>query len=367
MSWIQENKFVAGLAGATAVIGGAILFFGFSQGSSYNEKLEKYEELKGQYSKLEKSKPYPSSKNLRHREQNVGDYELEIKEVRDLVLGYRPEKLEVISPEQFKDIQVKMKSELNRKFEEAHTALPEDCLFGFEKYATTSVRASATPQLVYELKAVQWLLEALAELKPEKIINITREELPEEKGRVAAVDSSKSARGSRGSNRSKAAPVKKAYELMPVELTFTARENVVREFLMKMVNSDEYFYAINSIRIRNEKQIAPNLKDADFPVDVEPAADDGFGSLEGLLDDSSSGFEEKESLKQSLVEGEGTPEKTDSGDGVVAPELEVPAGELVLKEVLGGEKLHVCIRFDIVLIAKGESKPLRPGKDRAKR
>lgn len=365
MSWIQENKFVAGLAGVTAVIGGAILFFGFSQGSAYNEKLEKYEELKDQYSKLEKSKPYPSAKNLRLRVQNVGDYKLEIKEVRDLVLGYRPEKLEVISPEQFKDIQVKMKSELTRKFEEAQTELPDDCLFGFEKYATTSVRANATPQLVYELKAMQWLMEELAELKPDRIINITREELPEESGRTAATNSEKSKRGKGVRNRSKAQPHKKAYELMPVELTFTAKENVLREFLMKMVNSKEYFYAIHSIRIRNEKQIAPNLKDADFPVDVKPVADDEFGSLEDLLDDASSS-DEKEGLDQSAVDGE-SPQKTDGEDVVAAPELEIPAGELVLKEVLGGEKLHVCLRFDIVLIAEDESTPPRPGKDRTKR
>ena len=50
------------------------------------------------------------------------------------------------------------------------------------------------------------------------------------------------------------------------------------------------------------------MKDADFPVDVKPTADDGFGSLEGLLDDSSESAE-KESPDQSLVEGEGSPEK----------------------------------------------------------
>ena len=363
MSWIQENKFVAGLAGATAVIGGAILFFGLSQGSSYNDKLEKYEELKSQYSNLEKSTPYPSSENLKHRGLNVGDYETEIKEVRSLVLGYRPEKLEVVSPEQFKDLQVKMTSELNRKFKEAHAGLPENCLFGFEKYATTSVRAGATPQLVYELKAVQLLMETLAELKPEKIVNTTRDELPEEKGLGNVADSGKPARGSRRSNRSKDKPVKKAYELMPVELTFTARENVVREFLIKMVNSEEYFYAIRAIRVRNEKQIAPNLKDADFPVEVKPMADDGFGSLEGLLDDASGSDENENSFK----EDGGTLEKSDSENTVATPNLEIADGELVLKEVLGGEKLHACIRFDIVLIGKDANKPPRPGKDHAKR
>ena len=125
MSWIQENKFVAGLAGATAVIGGAILFFGVSQGSAYNKKLEDFEELKGRYVKLEEGKPYPTSGNLSDREDGIADYEAAIKDVRNLVTGYRPEKLERMTPEQFKDVRVKMEAELQQAFKDAGTTLPE--------------------------------------------------------------------------------------------------------------------------------------------------------------------------------------------------------------------------------------------------
>jgi len=352
MSWIQENKFVAGVAGVTAVIGGAILFYGFSQGSEYNQKLEKYEELKAQYSQLEKSQPYPSAKNLKHREQKIADYEDEIKEVEKLISAYKPTKLEKVTPEKFKDLQVQMESELRSKFEKARVELPENCLFGFEKYATTSVRADATPKLVYELGAVKWLMSELASLKPEKVVNIRRSELPEESGKKEVVTSKSKLRkhSFRGKGKS-LSDDNKVYELMPFELTFTAKEDVVRKFLMKIVNSDEYFYAIRAIRIRNEKQIPPNVKDANFPVEVKSNTLEDEFSFDGeLLGDDAAADNSSEEKTADSSEGKTADKEEVAETDSAASEPAIPAGEAVLKKVLGGENLNVCIVFDIVLI-----------------
>lgn len=351
MSWIQENKFVAGLAGATAVISGAILFYGISQGSAYEEKLSDYKDLQDQYTQLEKAKPYPDESNLSARKDGVADYHQSIKEVRDLVSGYRPEKLESMTPEQFKDVQVKMKADLYQMFEDAGTELPEDCLFGFEKYDTASVKAGATAKLNYELGAIQWLLTKLAETKPESISNIRRKELPEEAAHVAAPEpaqrrAAKNRRSRGGQGRQVAAG--RAYELMPMELTFTASESSVRKFLVQMVNSKSYYYAIRGVRARNENQAAPSQQDVNFPVDKAPVADDDFGALGSLIDGSEEGLDA--SFSEELVEG-------DSEEVVASAAPIIPAGELVLKQILGSEKLQVHIIFDIVLIQKKATSP----------
>jgi len=358
MSWIQENKFVAGLGGVTAVIGGAILFFGVSQGGAYEEKLEKFNELKAQYAKLEKAKPYPKAENLSDREDRITSYEEIIKEVRGLVAGYRPEKLEKMTPEQFKDIQVKMDSGLCEAFG-TDTKLPDGCLFGFEKYNTGSVKAKATAKLNYELGAIQWMLHKLAEVKPESVSNIRRVELPEENGQVA-VPIKPTRRGGRARGNQAKQPqiaVGRAYELLPMELSFTASEASVREFLMSLVNSDQYYYAIRGVRIRNEKQLPPNQKDADFPADFAPAAaDDGFRALEELIDAG-----EDDGATGDAAAEEGVVE--DGGDGGFADPVQpaVAPGELILKQVLGSEQLHVHLCLDIVLIEKKADKA-QPGR-----
>jgi len=367
MSWIQENKFVAGLGGVTAVIGGAILFFGVSQGNAYEEKLEKFSELKAQYAKLEKAKPYPNSENLSDREDGIASYEEIIKEVRGLVSGYRPEKLERMTPEQFKDIQVKMDTDLCEAFG-ADTKLPDGCLFGFEKYNTGSVKAKATAKLNYELGAIQWMLHKLAEVKPESVTNIRRVELPEENGQVAVPIKPTRGGGRARGNQTQQAQVAagRAYELLPMELSFTANEASVRQFLMSLVNSDQYYYAIRGVRIRNEKQLPPNQKDADFPADATPdaALDDGFGALEELIDAG------EEDTGDATAEGDVTPEEADGvADGGFADPVQpaVAPGELILKQVLGSEQLHVHLCLDIVLIEKKAEKAPSGRKPRAKR
>ncbi|GEM_PF-811389 len=352
MSWIQENKFVAGLAGVTTVITVAILYVGLSQGGAYDEKLEHYQDLKGQYATLEKSKPYPSSENLSDREEGIEEYENTIKDVRTLVLGYRPEKLEKMTPEQFKDIQVKMDTDLRKLFTNAGTKLPDDCLFGFEKYSASAVKAGATAKLHYELGAIQWMLAKLAEVQPDAIANIRRVELPEESGKVAVVEPEPRTRKGRakgpvrGNNNQKAAG--RAYELMPMEISFTASEASVRKFLLALVNSKEYFYAIRGVRVLNESQAAPNQRDASFPVENVVEGNDLFSGLDGENDQGEGLFGEDESEGGAEAVAVKEPEKA-----------AVPAGELILKQVLGKEKLNVFLCLDIVLIEKKADGPLQ--------
>lgn len=336
MSWIQENKFVAGLAGVTAVVGGAILFFGNSQGSAYDAKMLEFEDLKSKHTKLVKAKPYPDAANLKARQNLIKSYEQVIGDVRTALAGYQPGKLEKLTPQQFSDIQVKMQSELRAAFEQAGTTIPQECAFGFEKYVDKQPKASATARLNFELGAMKWMLTKLADVKPQALISLKREELASEKGAVPAAQPVRrnNGRGQKGST------VEKPYVLMPVELAFTATEASLRDFLKEMANSKEYFYAIRAIRIRNEKQTAPTVKDADFPSGggnggVTPTTDDPFGGIE--------------------LPDVGDDEEGD-GDGEPQPEIApkpVANGERILKQVLGSEKLNVYISFDILLI-KGD-------------
>ncbi|BDS05928.1 hypothetical protein NT6N_09680 [Oceaniferula spumae] len=347
MSWIQENKFVAGLIGVTAVVGGGILFFGSSQGGAYDEKMEKYEQLKGQYASLEKSKPYPNTANRRAREEGVAKYRNTIEDVRETLDSYRPEELTKLSPEQFNDERVKVTNSLRKAFEEAETTLPENCDFGFERYSSATAKSAATPELKYQLDATEWLLGQLAALKPAAILNINRTTLPVETGAVAPPPTTRKGRPNRN-NKAAQDDGEKPYQLMPMELSFTADESAVRDFLKEMVNSKEYYYAIRAVRVRNEKQTAPTEKDANFPAPVGAgpgAAPDPFGGFPGLEDDTTS-----------EGEGEGAATPDDGGAVVPAPAAEVKPGERILKQVLGSEKLHVHIVFDVVLLKPSAEK-----------
>ena len=340
MSWIQENKFVDGLAGVTAVIGGAILYFGNAQGNAYDEKMLEFDGLKSEHTKLAKAKPYPDSKNLKTREGLIKQYGDVIGNMRKALIGYQPGKLEKLTPVQFSDAQIKMQTELRAAFGAAETTLPENCGFGFEKYATIQAKATATARLNFQLNAMQWALNKLAESKPAALINIRREDLAVESGAVATTSPVR--RGRPGQNRRGgprgAAADDNAYVLMPVELAFTTTEASLRDFLKEMANSKEYYYAIRAIRIRNEKQTPPTIKDADFH---DGGGGGGGGGAAVTPDDPFGGI---------VLPDEG-------GDGDDPEEAPAPKpvadGERILQQVLGKEKLNVYMTFDVLLI-KGD-------------
>jgi hypothetical protein len=348
MDWIQENKFVSGLLAATILFTGGIFYHGYSEGDDFKANMAQYGQLRSRYDTLISAKPYPNLQNLKEREQVIQEYEAVIEEVRDAFYEYKPDKLPKPTPGEFSDARIKMQAELRKAFNKTETSLPEGCGFGFEKYAKIQAAPYATSKLNYQLGALQWLLEKLAENEPKAIINIRRELLDVEKGPPPAPSTKKNAR-----RRNQAANPEDEiiFEVMPVELAFTASEASMRNFLKEMANSKGYLYALRSLRIRNEKQNAPSPKDAAFQ-DKKPANDDvGFFAPEE--NDVFGGF----SLPDVDSEEGANIADIERSDAQIGPRIEPMSNdEHIIKQVMGDEKINIHINFDILLI-KGEKSP----------
>ncbi len=346
MDWIQENKFVSGLLGITILFAGAIFYHGYSEGDEFEANMAQYGQLKSRYTTLVNAKPYPNQANLSAREENILEYEAVIEEVRDAFFEYKPEKLARLTPGEFSDARIKMQTELREAYDKAGTLLPENFEFGFEKYASVQAAPHATKKLNFQLGAIQWLLEKLAENKPKAVLNLKRELLSVEQGPPPAPDRKKNARSR--ANKVKSAAEQQILETMPVELTFSCSELSMRNFLRAMANSKEYLYAIRAIRIRNENQNAPGPKDADFQVKKKNADATEFNDFE--RNDVFDGFVvPSEALEEDevVVDGEG---RVVQVDVPVRPELN---DEHILKQVMGKENLIIHIKFDILLM-KGQ-------------
>ncbi|MGB2091464.1 MAG: Amuc_1100 family pilus-like protein [Akkermansiaceae bacterium] len=336
MDWIRENKFISGLLGVTLLFVGGIFYYGYSEGDDFKANMKKFTGLKDQHRSLVTAKPYPNVANLKAREQSIEEYESAIDEVRNAFFEYQPEQMPKLTPGEFTDAMIKMQSDLRRAYQDAGTSLPEKFGFGFETYAKKQAAPYATAKLNYQLGAIQWLLEKLAENKPKSLINVRREFIDVERG-LPAAPSKKSRRGRQSPNPEDL----ELFEAMPMEITFTAGESSVRNFLREMANSKQYLYAIRAIRIRNEKQNAPSAKDAAFPARQEPANEPIVGAFEQDNVFGDVGF--------AIPEGDGVLEE--AGQVELQPETRADPesnDEYILKQVLGDENLNVHIRFDIL-------------------
>lgn len=345
MDWIRENKFVSGLLGVTLLFVGGIFYYGYSEGDEYQANMSQFTELKDMHRSLVTSKPYPNAANQKAREQAIEQYENAIDEVRDAFFEYQPEQLPKLTPGEFTDAMIKMQGDLRMAYDQAGTTLPDKFGFGFETYAKVQAAPYATPKLNYQLGAIQWLLQKLAENKPKSLINVRRELIDIERG----LPVSPGAKGRRGGSQAANPEDLELFESMPMEITFTASESSVRNFLREMANSKQYLYAIRALRIRNEKQNAPSAKDADFPaiqergIDAQAGpfeADNVFGDVGFVIPDDD-GANQEPSPIELQPEPLAQPQSND---------------DYIIKQVLGDENLNVHIRFDILLFkAKREA------------
>lgn len=346
MSWIQENKFTAALAGAT-VVGSAVLIT-LSAGNSgdYDAANIKLKKALKTEANMQSVQPFPSKENLEIKKANVDDYSKSSQQLQRQFAAYRPKPEEVkdIAPDGFSKIVSGYRKRLDSKFKKNNVSIPDQCVYGFEGYASKFPRPEATGELKYQMKATEWLLSELAENSPEALLNVVRPALAIES---APAKPEKKSRRSKKSKKGAKAPVASgdpAYVAMPLELSFRSDEAGFTKFLEAIANTEKYAFVVRSMRVQNERPTPPTSGDAKFAAPAADLAADGFGAFGGGL-----GFDDIASDDE---------EATDAEAEVAAPEVVVPAvasdddETRLLIPVLGTEKVNVFLKLELILLSQ---------------
>ena len=349
MSWIQDNKFAATLGGATLVGAVGLFYVGMSYHSRYTSALGKHRDDAAEVGEFEAIPLYPSPANRAGKAKALNQYRSAITGLQTAFDKFRPKELPNISPQGFTDHAKAANAEVAKAFETAGTKLPEAFFLGFEAYTGTLAREDATGLLDYQLGATKELLLALAKTSPSQVLNLFRPKFPEEDG-----------------EKWQAAP-NDAARSFPMEITFKGSERTVREFLSAIGQSSNYFFTVRSVRIMNEKQVAPRAADAKFetPVPaggVKPAADP-FGGAGGFVIPS-----DEPAPATPATTPKTTVPKTPAPAGAPAttPAPATPAtlarpaapaaaatparadSSRILNQVLGNEELQVFLNIDVL-------------------
>jgi hypothetical protein len=314
MSWIKENKFLAGLAGGTLVVVACLYIVGFKGAGKYAAAKEDFDSAAQEASTFEKLPLYPSKENLDSKTKALDEYRKSVESLQAAFEAYRPKEMKNISPQAFTDELKKANDETRAAFGEK-IVVPDAYFVGFEPYKTSLAPGKATGILEYELNGIKNLMLELAASGITELKNLHRPELPEEQGRVFDPNPNQAARQ------------------LPLEITFQGSEQSVRAFVSAVVKTDDRYVVIRSLRITNTKKDPPRTSDAEFeqPAAVKPAGVDSvFGDFQ---------FPGEESP----VEGEKPEEKE------AAPAPAPPAdSSRILVQVLGDEELQVFLRLDLM-------------------
>jgi hypothetical protein len=333
MSWIQENRFAAGLGGITAVAAAGLIFLGVKAGNDYSAAKDEYTAAADEVDTMERENPYPNEANLAGKKKAVTEYKEAVEKLQASFNKFRSPTPPNIEPDAFTEALLKSRDAAAKAFGDVRpngVELPPEFLLGFEAYATSPARKDATGILTFQLEAMSELAANLAKAAPVKLINIHRPELEEEEGKTFD-------------------PKGKSFRALPVELVFNGTEESLRKFLSSLDDSEKFYFVVRSLRVQNEKQTAPTAADGNFATEEETAATDEGGGADPFGGTFVLPGEE-EAPADAPAEGDTPAEETPA---------ETPAGDdgVILQRVLGSEKLNVFVRLDVLQFLEAPKAP----------
>ena len=321
MSWIKENKFLAGLLGGT-LLGIVGLYFVGAQGTKkYEAAKEAFDAAAGEASAFERSPLYPTNENANAKSKALDEYRANAEKLQAAFEPFRPKEIKNISPQEFGNNLVKVNEELRKAFSEGNLKFPDAFFSGFENYRTALADGSATGILSYQLDSVGYLMQTLAKSGATELKNLHRPQLDEEKGKAFKPADSAVARP------------------LPLEITFSGPEKAARSFLSAISKPGERYFVIRSMRIANAKKEPPRTSDAKFETAKPakaPSASDVFSGGFVLPGDEPADAEPKAEEKKP------------------APAAD---SSRILAQVLGTEEVHVFLRLDLMQFLPAKKLP----------
>lgn len=319
----QENKFPIILGAVTAVAVGGLIFWGIKGGSRYEAAKSEFDSAAGEIRDLTSRPIKPTNDNARAKKAAVDEYREQVIGLQEAFDPYRAPNPENIDPTAFVDALIAARDRLTGQFDENDVTLPDEFFLGLGRFSTQQPSRSQTGMLNYELGAFEDLFGRLAAAAPSELLNVHWAGLPE------SLDDE----GGRNSE----APTFRSHS---IEVTFRGSEAALREFLGSLDESDQYYFVVRSMRVKNERTSPPNADDATFAV--SEATDSGAGDGGGFGD---GGF-----VFPGEEDDAGDGEEDADDDGGEEDPAEEPAADTaeILKQVLGNEEIEVFLRIDVL-------------------
>ncbi len=328
MSWFKENKFLGVLLIITSICAICLTFLGFKQKAKKEELLSQIESEKASISKMSGMDPYPSPENVIEKRRNLKKVVNKATQAQEAIIAFAPLVIENISVNAFTELFDKTEASIKELYQDK-VSVPEAFHLGFERYKGEPPLESATGILAYQMGAFDWLFREIESAGISEISNFVRTELAPERGEdwsgpELTRQQKKNARRANKGNRRGNSSVEIAHKL-PFEITFSGREESVRQVLSSIANSDQYYFVTRALRISNPGK-APSNQALSF---AKPR------SFDDEIEEASGLFDEVETVEEASEEEE-----------------EIVQGSRILQRVAGGENLKVYLHVDLLLFNK---------------
>ncbi|MCF6311868.1 MAG: Amuc_1100 family pilus-like protein [Verrucomicrobiales bacterium] len=240
---MKGNQFYIVFGVIAVVLLGAAGFYCYKGFDTYKAAGGEFETRRTALLRLKRSEPYPNEENLNAITKEVTEYEGEIKGLFKILDRFQQPLNTTVNDTQFPQI-LKSKIEAFKALaKEKGIKINEEDKFymAMDAYRTTLPDPKAVPLLDYELGAIEYLLNILAEAGITQLIDLDRELLPIEMP----------ANGNNAAAPLEGSAVAAKY---PVSLTFETKHPAFEKLINQITNDDKYFFILRALRVDNSEK-----------------------------------------------------------------------------------------------------------------
>lgn len=254
MSWITQNKFLAGFAAAMAVGVGALGYLTYSAMDHHSSANENYESALSELKRLQGGHPYPEKANRDKIVALKTAYQEKIAAFQKVLADAAPP-VEPLTPTEFQD---KLKETVARISEKAagdakvtlQQKAGEKFYMGFHEYASGTPDKSQVSLLSRELAAFESIMNLILAAKEVTLLDLSRV-----KAKEAVIPTNTT-----NKNAAKEKPERKLLQHTNFTLKFESSDTAFRNILNGIAGNKEHFFIVRRIGIKNTKPEAPEKK-----------------------------------------------------------------------------------------------------------
>ncbi len=270
MSWLSENKFLAGF-GAVMIVGvGALGYLTYSASEDYDKAKNEYDNAVGELHRLEELNPFPNAEHLKKFVTQKDEFKAQIDALHKNLAATQI-KAEDILGTAFQDKLKEAVARVTTKAAEAKVGLPKENFYlGFSEYQVKTPETPVAAPLYRELRSIELLMDLLIEAKEVNLTDLVRSPLKAERDPKNApkADAKPNTKG-KGADEE---PKKKLVHKDSIVLKFVTTQDRFNKILNQIASNKQQFFIPRSITILNEKQEPPAKAPAVAPA-LTPAPD----------------------------------------------------------------------------------------------
>ncbi|MFN0128760.1 MAG: Amuc_1100 family pilus-like protein [Verrucomicrobiales bacterium] len=265
MDSLKQNKFLSTYL-AVVVLGALGLgFLLYSSLKANKAAAEAHQSERNAVTALQQKPLFPSQENLKKRQEQVQGLGASVNELQLALRAAQPALDTEASSDKFQSALTDTLSALKNQAEltKLNSRAGPDFDLGFGKYLANLPPRQAVPDLLFQLGALDAIVRTMLTDRVASIDDIVRSELDVESARPDAAADAKTPAGRAAAKKPAAAGPAPALaeELVlkryPMQVRFTGSPRSVQEVLNHLAASKDYFYAIRSLRIENERKAGP--------------------------------------------------------------------------------------------------------------